>query len=132
MNKCFKVVYDDNGFAKAYCNEIKIVDNTLVLDGQQVIDLKQYRSINIARIPLDPDQCSSCGQMDVHPFILPEYSFDFKLEDKMHKTTVHNLHVLKCYACGEIFFISDTDYQMQEAILKYKAFIGWLPSNKGL
>jgi hypothetical protein len=121
MSKCFRVTYDAvDGFAKTYCNELKIIDDTLVLDGgRTVISLKVWRSIGIARVPHYPCRCCECGKEAVNPAILPCYNLDFKRDGIMHQTQVQNLHVLKCDDCGELLFTDDTNDQTSQAIDTY-------------
>ena len=59
------------------------------------------------RIP--PLPCSECGKLEVFFGVLKDY--------KIKGVLIPKLHVLRCKACGEIYFDSKSDEQITQALL---------------
>ncbi len=56
-----------------------------------------------------PWPCSECGKLDVFSDILKDY--------KIKGVLIPKLHIVRCRSCGEIYFDSETDKQITQALL---------------
>ncbi len=64
---------------------------------------------------LFPRPCSDCGKIEVLPSTIA-YETDVKHDGRLHHIHIPCLKVLQCGSCQEVFFDSQTDDQISQAL----------------
>jgi putative zinc finger/helix-turn-helix YgiT family protein len=62
-----------------------------------------------------PHLCAECGKEEVWPTTI-SYDAEVKHDGRIHAFAIHQLHVNKCAACGEVFFDHATDEQISTSL----------------
>ena len=55
---------------------------------------------------IHPSPCSECGKLEVFPSVIEDY--------KIKGVLIPKLHILRCRACNEIYFDSESFNQMEK------------------
>lgn len=64
-----------------------------------------------------PQRCGACGKKAVTPATVPHVA-EIKHEGKLHKVVVPELRAVRCGACNEVFFTTESDEQITAALRK--------------
>jgi DNA-directed RNA polymerase subunit N (RpoN/RPB10) len=59
-----------------------------------------------------PRRCAACGQISVSKCYIP-YNAEILHGGKLHKFLIPNLGIDRCESCGEQFFTTSTDGQIE-------------------